>query len=487
MYKWISVEDAAAKSIRLLITFFLLVLIGVAFNASAQVVTNLHLFGSTPNDGYHPMAGLVQGSDGSFYGTTQTGGTGNRINGTVFRISSNGIYTNLHFFAGSPTDGGVPYGWLVQGSDGNFYGTTAFGGSHNSGTVFRISSSGSYTSLYSFGNQPNDGAYSYAGLVQGSDGNFYGTTGRGGLSTNCYAGCGTVFQISLSGAYTNLYSFVGPLDGEWPGGGVVQGSDGNLYGTTALGGTYDSGTVFRISYSGACTNLYSFASQPNDGANPVAVLVQGSDGYFYGTTQNGGTNGSYGGTVFRISPSGSYTNLYSFNHGNPVAALVQGSDGNFYGTTQNDGKWYGGTVFRISPSGNYSNLHSFGNPQLFFDAEYPEAPLMQGSDGSFYGTTTYGDQWDEGTVFKLTIPLSPAPWPVNQITGVQPSGSDMIFNVVSIASETYQLQFSSSMTPTNWVNVPGVSVTNSIGALLTLTNSGGAVGPQGFYRFAITP
>jgi uncharacterized repeat protein (TIGR03803 family) len=174
--------------------------------------------------------------------------------------------------------------------------------------------------------------------------------------------------------------------------------------------------------------------------------VQGSDGNFYGTTHAGGTNFSGdGGTVFRISPTGTYTNLYSLDGvahqsgGGPIAGLVRDSDGNFYGTT----------------------------------VGYPE-----------YGTS--------GTVFKVTVPLnpvpcSPPPWPINQITGVQLSGADIVFNVVSIAYETYQLQFSTDLTSGNWVNVPGVSVTNSIGALLTLTNFGGAVEPQGFYRFAITP
>jgi uncharacterized repeat protein (TIGR03803 family) len=142
-------------------------------------------------------------------------------------------------------------------------------------------------------------------------------------------------------------------------------------------------------------------------------------------------------------------------------------------------------VFQISPSGNETNLYSFVGP--FTDGENPEAGLVQGSDGNFYGTTTGGGTASEGTVFRLSVPLNPPPWPINQITGVQPSGSDIVFGIPSIAGETYQLQFSSSMNPTNWVNVPGVSVTNSIGALMTLTNFGGATGPQGFYRFAITP
>jgi uncharacterized repeat protein (TIGR03803 family) len=305
---------------------------------------------------------------------------------------------------------------------------------------------------------------------------------------------GTVFRISPSGSLTNLYYFVGPPnDGGSPIAGLVQGSDGNFYGTTGQGGANGLGTVFGISPSGNYTNLYSFTGPPNDGEEPRAGLVQASDGNFYGTTYEGGTstNCSFGcGTVFRISPSGNYTNLYCFagstnDGGRPDAGLVQGSDGNFYGTTQIGGANGLGTVFGISPSGNYTNLYSFGG--FLYDGNLPDGRLVQGSDGNFYGTTVFGGGIGDGTVFKLTIPLNPPPYPINQITGAQMSGTKVVFNVVSIAGETYQLQFSSSMNPTNWINVQGVSVTNSIGALLTLTNFGGALQPQGFYRFDITP
>jgi uncharacterized repeat protein (TIGR03803 family) len=199
--------------------------------------------------------------------------------------------------------------------------------------------------------------------------------------------------------------------------------------------------------------------------------------------------------VFRISPSGSYTSLYSFGNsptdgGNPEAGLVQGSDGNFYGTTTGGGTNYIGTVFRISPSGTETTLYSFvGSPTDGFD---PSAGLVQGSDGNFYGTTYRGGTHNiinggDGTVFKLTIPLSPPPYPINQITGIQKSGTNIVFKVVSIAGETYQLQYRNSLTSGSWSNIPGVSITNSIGSILTLTNFAGANQPQGFYRFDITP
>ena len=215
-----------------------------------------------------------------------------------------------------------------------------------------------------------------------------------------------------------------------------------------------------------------------------AGLVQGTDGNFYGTTLRGGGTGNHG-TVFRISPSGTYSNLYSFggqpyDGASPYSGLVQGSDGNFYGMAEGGGMG-AGTVFRISPTGTCTSLYSFiGYPS---DGAYPEAGLVQGSDGDFYGTSG-GGAYNDGTVFKLTVPLNP---PANQISALQIAGNDVAFAVPSVAGETYQLQFTTDLTSGTWSNVSGISVTNSIGALLTVTNFGGAVGPQGFYRFAITP
>jgi uncharacterized repeat protein (TIGR03803 family) len=476
----------AARLFRLLFASILLVLAGRTFNAGGQTETNLYSFGISPGDGQQPWAGLVQGSDGNFYGTTYGGGT--HSSGTVFRISPGGSYTNLYSFGSSPNDGIQPQAGLVQGSDGNFYGTTWLGGTSTNcpdlgcGTVYRISPDGTETTLYSFTRSANDGAFPNSVLVQSSDGNLYGTTGIGGPY-----GRGTVFRISPSGNHTNLYSFGPPPDGSNPFAALVEGSDGNFYGTTG-GGAYGSGTVFRISPDGNYTNLYSFGSHPNDGSDPHAGLVRGSDGNFYGTTAYGGAstncNGGGCGTIFRIGPSGNYTNLYSFG-GHPngwyaFAGLVQGSDGDFYGTTVGGGQYGQGNIFRISPSGSCTNVYSLGSSPN--DGIQPLAGLVQGSDGSFYGTTYIGGTTNEGTVFKLTIPLNP---PANQISGVQMSGSDIVFTIPSVAYETYQLQFSSSMNPTNWINEGG-SIT-SVGALLTVTNLGGATGPQGLYRFAITP
>src|SRR5579862_6347177 len=294
---------------------------------------------------------------------------------TTFGVQSGVVFNTLYSFTGS-NDGARPEAGLVQGSDGYLYGTTEIGGTNNLGAVFRISTQGAYTNLYSF-TSGNDGANPMAGLVQGSDGYFYGTTDGGGTN-----GAGTVFQISASGVQTNLYSFTGTNDGAFPRAGLVQGRDGSFYGTTDAGGTNGKGTVFKINSNGALTTLYSFNGGGFIAPNPVAGLVQGSDGNFYGTTYQGGASGN--GNVFQISSNGAYTNLYSFSGGNdganPVAGLVQGNDGNFYGTTD-------GTVFKISTNGALTSLYSFTSGN---DGAVPAAALVQGNDGNFYGTTYQG-------------------------------------------------------------------------------------------------
>ena len=366
---------------------------GTVFEISTNgALTSLYSFASG-NDGAEPLAGLVQGSDGYFYGTTFVGGTYGI--GTVFKISSDGALTSLYSFTGG-NDGYWPEAGLVQGCDGNFYGTASRGGTNGYGTVFKISVTGALTSLYSF-TRGNDGAYPQSGLVQGSDGNFYGTTEGGGTNA------GTVFKISATGALTSLYSFTGGNDGALPNG-LAQGSDGYFYGTTYYGGTNVAGTVFKISAAGALTSLYSFTGG-SDGSRPDAGLVQGSDGYFYGTTKYGGTNGGWG-AVFKISATGALTSLYSFTGGNdgayPEAGLVQGSDGNFYGTTYEDGASVAGTVFKISATGALTSLYSFTDGN---DGGFPEAGLVQGSDGNFYGTTSDAVFGGNGTVFRLSTGL----------------------------------------------------------------------------------
>jgi uncharacterized repeat protein (TIGR03803 family) len=490
-------EGKDMKIFRIPLVIALVVVAGRTINTEAQTVeTNFCSLGNSPTDGNEPAGGLFQAGDGNFYGTAENGGTslncGSFGCGTIFRVSPSGTYINLRSFNGFPTDGTSPQATLIQGTDGNLYGTANQGGVNGFGTVFRFSLSGNYTNLYSFGNSSTDGASPQAPLVQGSDGNFYGTTFAGGTNQVPSGGRGTVFRISPSGVYTSLYSFAGaPKDGSFPQSGLIQGSDGNFYGATGLGGPSANcadgcGTVFRISPSGIYTNLHNFTGFPTtDGSAPSAALVQGSDGNFYGTAASGGTNGF--GTLFRISPSGIYTTLYTFAgspDGSAPGGLVQGSDGNVYGTTGSGGTFDAGTLFRISPSGIYSNLYSFSGAP---DGYQPVPAIMQGTDGSFYGTTDSGGTNNAGAAFKLTVTLKSPPYPINQITNIHVVATNIVVTIPSIAGETYQLQFSGSMTPTNWVNIPGASVTNSIGSLLTLTNFAGASQPKRFYRFDITP
>jgi uncharacterized repeat protein (TIGR03803 family) len=453
-----------------------------AGNLMAQVTeTNLYSFAGPPADGDNPYATLVQGSDGSFYGTTYYGGA--TTNGTVFRISPSGNDKLLYSFSPAPNDGCNPVGRLVQGGDGNFYGTTENGGTNYSGTVFQITPGGSETIFYTFHGSPFDGAGPYAGLVLGSDGNFYGTTGAGGEFD-----LGTVFQITPGGDETLLWQFRGPPnDGSYPWPELVEGTDGNFYGTTTEGGTNHVGTIFRISSGGDYTNFYSFFGSPTDGAAPYGSLAQGSDGNFYGTTVNGGTN--YSGTVFRISPGGIYTLLYNFASrpdGASPGGLVQGSDGNFYGLSNGGGSGSCaggcGTVFRISPDGSETVLYSLGSQTNDGAHPYLSAGLVQGTDGNFYGTTMDGGTNGFGSVFKLMVPLNS---PANQISAFQVAGTNVLVTIPSVASEMYQLQSQAALTPTGWADV--ADQVTSIGGLLTVTNFGGFTQPQQFYRFLIIP
>jgi uncharacterized repeat protein (TIGR03803 family) len=260
----------------------------------------------------------------------------------------------LYSFGGGPTDGSQPVGSLIQGVDGNFYGTTGFGGNtNNSGTFFRITPTGIETLLYSFkGGTAGDGVYPNGSLIAGSDGNYYGTTNNGGAFGQTCGGCGTVFKVTPAGAETVLYSFGGSnRDGVNPNSGLVLGTDGNFYGTTGEGGAHIYGTAFRLTPTGVETVLYSFSSTDAEGFYPRAGLLLGSDGDLYGTTSSGGKNNN--GTVFKITPTGVETVIYSLGTGitdgeDSVAALIQGTDGNLYGTTQYGGNINNGVVFKLT-------------------------------------------------------------------------------------------------------------------------------------------
>jgi uncharacterized repeat protein (TIGR03803 family) len=368
----------------------------------------LYSFGGASTDGMGPTGVLIQGIDSNFYGTTFRGGLAECSNGaatsdpfaigcgTVFKISPAGEETVLHVFAAAPADGANP-SVLIQGSDGNLYGTTASGGANNGGTVFKLTPEGVETILYSFAAGSDRGPLG-GGLVQGSDGNFYGTTGGGGANND-----GTVFKLTPQGVETVLYSFAGVPDGAVPIGQLVQGSDGNFYGVTNSGGEVvshdgtEGGTVFKVTPEGIETVLHRFTG--SDGASPLAGLIQGSDGNFYGTTSVGNTGS---GTVFELTPEGVETTLHSFSGSDgasPQASLIQGSDGNFYGTTSGGETNVSGTAFQLTPAGVLTVLYSFPGSSV----PGPDTNLVQASDGNLYGASFYDGAYNRGYFFGLVL------------------------------------------------------------------------------------
>jgi uncharacterized repeat protein (TIGR03803 family) len=369
-------------------------------SASAQTFTTLVDFNGT--NGGSPVAELIEGSDGDFYGTTLAGGSSGL--GTVFRMTPEGTVTTLFNFNNST--GVNPQGRLLQDRDGNFYGTTSGGGLPNCslgcGTVFRISATGNFTSLVRF-NKANGGT-PLAGLAQGRDGNFYGITTFGGSSAvDGNSGYGTIFRMTANGALTTLVNF-NNANGAYPHAGLTLGTDGNFYGTTQAGGISTFGTVFRVTPRGKLTTLVNFEC-PNGvcakGLSPLGEVIQGNDGNFYGTTSNAGKSGF--GTLFRMTPAGALTTLANFNNTNgsaPYAGVIQGSDGNFYGTTAEGGSFGVGTVFQVTPRGKLTTLVNFNGTN---GAEIT-AGLIQGSNGNLYGLSSVGGNFGSGTVFRLTLP-----------------------------------------------------------------------------------
>jgi uncharacterized repeat protein (TIGR03803 family) len=367
----------------------------------------MYSFGVGQPDALYPKAGLIMDSAGNLYGTTYAGGpTGV---GTVFKISATGAESVLYSFAGPLVgDGGNPEGKLIMDSAGNLYGTTSLGGANNFGTVFKVSPTGAETVLYSFaGGLASDGAYPQKDLVMDSAGNLYGTTSQGGAG-----GDGIVFKISAAGTETILHSFAGsPTDGRAPMAGLMIDSAGNLYGTTDAGGVgaYDFGTIFTVSTDGAESILHTFTGI--DGGNPRGNLIMDSAGNIYGTTASGGTATLLtSGEVYMISPSGTLSVLHHFiggitpeytDGGYPHAGLVIDRDGNLYGTTSSGGTGANGegTVFKVTAAGMETLLHSFAGGTT--DGNAPYGGLLLDSAGNLFGTTGVGGANDTGVVFKI--------------------------------------------------------------------------------------
>ena len=431
-------------------------------------VTLNSLVSFNQTNGAFPSAGLVQAKDGNFYGTTASSGPGGY--GTVFQMTPSGTFTNLVSF--NSTNGATPRAKLVQGADGNFYGTTYNGGSNNNaGTVFQLTTNGTLTTLVTLTFSDSTGAYPKAGLIQGQDGNFYGTTAIGGTN----GGYGTIFKLTTNGTFTSLHSFNGTNDGNTPYAGLVQANDGSLYGTTAFGGTNGGyGTIFKLTTNGTFSSLYSFAGT-NDGAEAYAGLVQGTDGNFYGTTFFGGTNGY--GTVFKFATNGILTTLVSFgntNGANPQAGLVQANDGSLYGTTAFGGTNGGyGTIFKLTTNGTLTTLVSFNGT----NGASPQAGLVQGVDGSFYGTTAQGGTNGYGTVFRLSVIVPPP-----SFLTVEEAGATLTLTWSATVGQSYQMLYKTNLNQAIWNNL-----NNSLTATNPIMTTLDAIGPdqQRFYRILL--
>jgi uncharacterized repeat protein (TIGR03803 family) len=375
------------------ISIALVSVIGLVFAAADRVcagnlvVQAIHHFPASGPEPSHPNGGLVLAADGNFYGSAGGGATSS---GTIYRMTPAGSVTNLFSFkyTNSAYPDGFGPGGLVVGNDGILYGTTGGGGAYwdpssgGYGTVFRTTTNGAFQTLASFAG--TNGNEAFACLTQGTDGSYYGTTQLGGSSNY-----GTVFRITTNGLLTTLYSFKNDTNGSYTRAKLVQYSDGTLYGTAQQGGDYGEGTVFKISTNGVLTTLASFGRQPDGfAAYPSAGLVLSPDGNFYGTTGGGGTNGNLG-TVFRVTPAGLLTSIFSFNgtNGNDCeSALTLASDGTLWGTTRYGGAAYdgtygsgSGTVFQITTNGVLITLISFSpatGMQPFNATPWLRAPII---------------------------------------------------------------------------------------------------------------
>ena len=445
-----------------------------AVASPAQTLTTLVSFNYT--NGAEPLyESLVLGPDGNFYGTTN--GAGAHNGGIVFKMTPSGTVTVLYSFCAQPncTDGNAPDAGLALGSDGNFYGITTSGGAVGDGTVFKISPSGDFTLLHSF--MGSDGAEPNGTLLLASDGNFYGTTTSQGSNHG-----GTLFRINSSGTFTTVYNFctLGAChDGSGPFGGLMQGTDGYLYGTTTSGGTgFLYGTVFKMTLNGVLTTLHSFVS--SDGSTPQGKLVQASDGNFYGTTTSGGNAQActFGcGTIFKITSSGTFTPLHNFEGTDGsfvIAGLIQASDGKLYGTAGRGGNAQNcntcGTIFNITLGGTLTTLHNFaGFPS---EGSLPVGGLVQASNGGFYGTTEAGGSVGDGSIFSLSGPPVPTTTAVTSTPNPSEVGQLVtITATVSPSGPTGTVDFTS-----NGTGISGCSAVVLNSGTAVCTTSGLAVG-----------
>jgi uncharacterized repeat protein (TIGR03803 family) len=458
----------------------LLVALATAASGSEVALQTIYEFFPSANAGLFPSGWLVQGGNGDFYGTTMGYKTGNVQNyGTVFKISAAGVLTNLFSFDG--TNGWAPSG-LIRGSGDSLYGVTASGGSNEPalgrGTIFKITTNGTLTTLFTFND--TNGAVPVGPLATGPDGAFYGLTREGGTY-----GFGTAFKITTNGTLTTLHSFDGTNGGNPTVSGLTLGSNGSFYGTTQFGGgnfngAYTGlGTIFSMTTGGALSTLVYFDG--TNGSRPAARLTPGTDQTFYGTTTSGGAFGF--GTIFGTTAAGALTNLFSFSGTNgayPYSGVTQGRDGNYYGLTayrtESTNSTYG-TVFKFATNGALSTLAYLDGT----NGRNPFATLTLGGDGNLYGAMAdvekhYSLDGSAGSIFRLVEPPG--------ITSIaRPSGA-VTLTWSSFTNGIYRVQYKPSVAATSWADL-GTNTTATGGTTSFTDVSPGLT--ERYYRVVLLP
>lgn len=394
------------------------------------------------NEGTTSSSVLVKGNDGSLYAMTSLGGIFNY--GTIFKATTTGAFTKIADFNGA-TLGNAPYSSFIKGNDSAYYCTTTNGGAYNYGTIVKICG-GRATVLHSF-NKSTDGGMPQGNLLLASNGNFYGMTSNGGAN-----GLGTIFKITSGGAYTVLHNFSGASDGSSPHGGLIQAKDGLLYGMTTAGGANNSGTIFKINLTGTFTLIKSFVFA-TDGGAPTGNLVQASDNNFYGMTSNSGH-------IFKLTTAGVYTNIHTFNSSvdgyNAFGSLIQAADGNLYGTCSDGGQKSAGTIFQITLSGTFKVLRVL---DATVDGRMPKGSLVQGADKLLYGITSIGGTYNAGTIFKIST-----------------TGTYTVLHHMNMATDGGNAFGSLIFAPVNNLvaNAQTINVNEDSTVKITLTGSGGS-------------
>jgi len=463
--------QSAALCLAISIVFALL----VAASAQGQTYSVLDNLGQTNSDPLNPawVGIFAQGRDGNLYSTTQAGGAfGSHQYGTVFSLTPSGTVTILWSFDNTS---GKPNSGLTLGTDGNFYGTTTIGGA-GYGTIFRITPSGSYKVLHSFvgtkeGSNPNTPP------IQGFDRNFYGTTGDG---VNMF---GAFYKMTPAGVVTVLYKF--PTTNRYPRG-IVLGTDGNFYGTT-IGNSTGLGTVFKMTPQGKITILHTFNG--SDGSNPLGQLIQSNDGNFFGTTKNGGSGSQ--GVVYKITPSGVFTVLRNFANNRqgsePIAGLVQATDGNFYGMAFSNPGVSSGLIYQITSTGVYTILHEYLSKNK--DGASPQTPMIQHTGGTLFSDTYSGGTGAFcacGVLFNLDMAFDPF------VTFLPPHSRGKVGKSIGLLGQgftgTTKVTFSGTAASFNVVSDTYLTTTVPSGArsgLIHVTTSGATLTSN--KRFRVTP